>query len=54
MAAEVALRGVDGLTEWEEALGGSQATCGRQVAVTFTNETPHEQLEGAAGYRNGR
>jgi hypothetical protein len=54
MAAEVALRSINGLTEWEKALGGSQAACGRQVAVTFTNEAPHEQLKGAAEYRNGR
>ena len=54
MAAEVALRSLDGLAEWEEALGGSQAACGRQVAVTVSNEAPYEQLEGAAGYRNGR
>jgi hypothetical protein len=54
MAAEVALRSPDGLAEWEEALGGSQAAYGRQVAVTLANEAPYEQLEGAAGYRNGR
>jgi hypothetical protein len=53
MAAEVALRSFDGLAEWEEALGGSQTACRRQVAVTVANEAPHKQLEGAAGCRNG-
>ena len=54
MAAEVALRSIDGLAEWEEALGGSQAACWRQIALALAHEAPHEQLEGAARYRNGR
>lgn len=54
MAAQVALRSTDGLAHGQEEMGRRQETRPGEVAVTLTIEAAHEQLESAAGRRNGR
>lgn len=42
MAAAISIRSADGLTHWEEAVGGRQTTRSGTIALAVTIEATHE------------
>lgn len=49
MAPAIAVRGADGLTEWEEEVGGQEAAQHGQIAFAVALEAPYEQLQSTPG-----